>query len=467
MKIDGRAPAQSRSQTSIPRKWGAAFATTAATALVGVGLTPGIAIADDHTTMAEDNQWVLDQINAEKAWSSSKGEGVTVAVLDDGFLDHPLLNESNLLEGHDLVVPGNPDGAYNPIAEHGTKVIGSTLMVAPEATILPITIFGDVSPDPSGERFELDPGEKQRIEDGIRYAVDQGADIITTSFGSHDTSMDTDELLAAYQYAIDNNVVVVSAAGNSAGEPVGAPARYPGTVAVTGTEKDGSVRSSLTTGPEVTVAAPGGEQQCVRGDNRPEFDWQENEGPFYESCSGTSISTAIVSGAMALVLGANPDLDANNAINRLINTASNGPEGKNDETGYGIIDIDKAVNSGDLDTVEENPLGYPLGEAGLSETSPANEDSEEDQKSSESTEDSAADESDASEEDSNMLLYLLIGAAALIVIVAIVVWLILKNRNKPTPPSQGGNENFYGQVPPGSPQQPGSPQGNQFPPQGT
>lgn len=98
--------------------------------------------------------------------------------------------------------------------------------------------------------------------------------------------------------------------------------------------------------------------------------------------------------------------------------------------GFGLVDAEAAVNSGDVETVTENPLGYPLGEAGASSEIPVDESAEPvDDASSEAVPgDQAAEPGDSAGE--GLLPVVVVGAAVLLAVAGVVVWLVLRSRAK-------------------------------------
>src|SRR5699024_7776210 len=75
--------------------------TGAAVLLCGIVVAPSAALAQqEEVDLYEENAWVIDQVGAEAAWETTKGEGVTVAVIDTGIAkEHPFLEDKNILPG--------------------------------------------------------------------------------------------------------------------------------------------------------------------------------------------------------------------------------------------------------------------------------------------------------------------------------------------------------------------------------
>ncbi|WP_138899713.1 type VII secretion-associated serine protease mycosin, partial [Streptomyces chryseus] len=269
----------------------------------------------------------------------TKGEGVTVAVLDTGVDgSHPDL-EGRVLEGKDLIGfgAGKGDRAW---ARHGTAMAGiiaghgsgpgrsdGVVGIAPEAKILPVRVILEGG-DPARKRARSTRGNA--LAQGIRWAADHGADVINLSLGDDSKSAHPEPAEdAAVQYALAKGAVVVASAGNSGeeGDHISYPAAYPGVIAVAAVDSSGTHASFSTSRWYATVSAPGVDVIIADPDRR-----------YYEGW-GTSAASAFVSGAAALVRSAHPDLTPAQVKKLLADTARNAPEGgRDDARGYGFVD---------------------------------------------------------------------------------------------------------------------------------
>lgn len=310
-----------------------AAALAAAAVLTVAGAAP--ATADS----LRDRQWGLLALRAEEAWGTTRGDGVTVAVLDTGVdASHPDL-AGQVLEGADLIGMGAGRGDRS-WARHGTAMASiiaghghgsgraqGVLGIAPQARILPVRVILE----------EGDPGRAQArdskggaLAEGIRWAADHGADVINLSLGDDSDSAHheagEDE---AVQYALSKGVVVVASAGNGgeSGDRVSYPAAYPGVIAVAAVDRRGRKAKFSTRNWYATVSAPGVDVVIADPDRS-----------YYEGW-GTSAAAAFVSGAVALVKAAHPDLSPAQIKKLLEDTASDSPAGgRDDARGHGMVD---------------------------------------------------------------------------------------------------------------------------------
>ncbi|MET9646063.1 type VII secretion-associated serine protease mycosin [Streptomyces syringium] len=318
----------------------AAIALAAATL---VTLPAGPARADTIRTQ----EWALDALRTQDAWKTTKGAGITVAVLDTGVDEgHPDL-EGQVLPGKDLVGFGarRGDRAW---ARHGTAMAGiiagrghgddnadGVLGIAPEAKILPVRVILE-DKDPARPRARTARGGA--LADGIRWAADQGADVINLSLGDDSDSAHPEPREdAAVRYALSKGAVVVASAGNGGehGDHVSYPAAYPGVIAVAAVDRYGSRAAFSTRRWYATVSAPGVDVVIADPDRR-----------YYEGW-GTSAAAAFVSGAVALVRAAHPGLSPAQIRDLLTSTARDTPRGgRSDAVGAGLVDPAAAIARG-------------------------------------------------------------------------------------------------------------------------
>ncbi|GAA2947824.1 type VII secretion-associated serine protease mycosin [Streptomyces enissocaesilis] len=352
-------PTRPAQQNRLPRT--ARRAVAAALAATALALLPP-APARADTIRAQ--QWALDAMHTDRAWRTTKGKGVTVAVLDTGVDgSHPDL-EGRVLEGKDLIGFGAREGD-RAWARHGTAMAGiiaghgngpgradGVVGIAPEAKILPVRVILEGA-DPARKRSRSTRGHA--LAEGIRWAADHGADVINLSLGDDSKSAHPEAAEdAAVQYALAKGAVVVASAGNSGeeGDHISYPAAYPGVIAVAAVDSAGTHASFSTRRWYATVSAPGVDVIIADPDRR-----------YYEGW-GTSAASAFVSGAAALVRSAYPQLTPAQVKKLLADTARDAPEGgRDDARGHGFVDPAAALEAaGELRPADLRPTSAPYGE---------------------------------------------------------------------------------------------------------
>jgi hypothetical protein len=271
--------------------------------------------------------WALNSINAPEAWAQGyTGQGVIVAVVDTGVdFNHPELNSQIYVNPGEIAGNGIDDDHNGYVDDtsgwdfysndnyaddgngHGTHVAGiiaaaangfGVTGVAPGAKIMPVRVLGS---DGSGS--------SNSVAAGIRYAVDNGADIINMSLGGSLSTV----IQSAIQYAQQHNVLVVSAAGNDSGAMPTYPARLSASLSnliSVGAYNSSNVHASFSD----LVGASG----AVQVDAPGVAIYSTYLNGQYATLSGTSMATPEVSGLAALTLSANPSLTAAQLRNLIV-----------------------------------------------------------------------------------------------------------------------------------------------------
>ncbi|AGZ45999.1 peptidase S8/S53 subtilisin kexin sedolisin [Actinoplanes friuliensis DSM 7358] len=297
-----------------------------------------------------EQQWFWGPLKVAQAQKISKGEGITVGLLDTGVDGtHPDLKGA-VLPGRqvaqdkpsgNLDVNGHGTGMAGVIAGRGHGSNDGVLGIAPAAKIMPIRPVND----------------PVLVAQGIRWAVENGAKVINMSFATRDS----ESLHAAVQEAIAADVVLVATAGNDGDTDNVAefPGGYPEVLAVGAVDRNNKVAKFSNHGKHVDLVAPGVE---IPG---------PAPGGKYQRGNGTSGAAAIVAGSAALIRAEHPELSATEVMDRLTSTAiDRGDKGRDDYYGVGQLDLLAALTA-------EQPAAKPSQSSKPVETATAPEKAEE------------------------------------------------------------------------------------------
>ncbi|MDP3919206.1 MAG: S8 family serine peptidase [Candidatus Omnitrophota bacterium] len=321
-----------------------------------------------------EDMWWFGRVRAEEAWAYTRGEGVTIAVIDSGLdTSHPDIADNvfqNLVElngtagfdddgngfidditGWDFVVNDNDPNDFNGHGTHVAGILGAVADnalgiagIAPKAKVLPVRVLNS-----SGS------GYLSNLNKAIRYAADLGAQVINMSLGllrSSATAAEIQLMADAVQYASDRGTIVVAAAGNSA-VPVSnyLPSGLANVIAVGATNPVTDTLASFSNyGADLDLVAPGvdilslksGETTCTLCSQYPSLIVQNN----YMRLTGTSMAAPIVSGAVALMMAADPLLTLDDIRRRLLYSSEDlGLPGKDNTYGAGMLDIFTAIST--------------------------------------------------------------------------------------------------------------------------
>lgn len=239
-------------------------------------LPPDLVI-DEVSVLAPSNLWHLPKDKWDPVWSRVRGKSIKIAVLDTGIADHPDLPKPiatrSFINGQ-TVFDGNGHGTHCS----GTALGRNGLGVAPDAELLIGKVLSNQGSGGSGG-----------IAAGVRWAADQGADIISMSLGGGGSDSGTNQ---AIDYAWAKGCYVIAAAGNSGyngANTIGWPARYLGCLCNASYQQDGRISSFSSGGREIDWATPG--SQIISASTRGG----------YATMSGTSMATPFGAGLLALV----------------------------------------------------------------------------------------------------------------------------------------------------------------------
>jgi subtilisin family serine protease len=328
-----------------PRRAGV-LALAAVTALI-MTVDPAPARAD---TVRDAQMWVLNAIDAPAAWQVTKGQGVTVAVIDSGVNPDVSDLTGSVIPGPDLTGVGtsesNPNWGMHGtwmaslIAGHGHDGGSSGIIgVAPMAHVLSIRVITN-SGDPGYAQYERQPQARHQRElaTAIEYAISRGAAVISMSLGDGAPSLPVRQAL---QDALKHNVVILASSGNSGNAPgaraqghapLSFPADYPGVLSVAAVGQDGAPAGFSSDNLSVQVAAPGVQVPA-----------QGQDGGYW-LVSGTSPACALAAGVAALIRSADPALPPDLVREAMTTTTSSRPRGGyDDEVGFGTVDAAAAL----------------------------------------------------------------------------------------------------------------------------
>jgi subtilisin family serine protease len=312
--------------------------------------TPSPAAAGEQSAQAvHDAQWALRALNAEQAWTVTKGEGVTVAVIDSGVdATHPDL-VGRVVGGGDFGDGASGDGTNDPGGPrgHGTEVASlvagtgknydghGLLGLAPQAEILSLGAYRNGAPDPAA------------VARALRRAVAEGAQVIVTPALPPGTYP---AVASAARRAMDADAVLVSGVRDRVGTsatPVRAThavSSVKGVVTVKAVGRNGQVLPGALDDTQSSLAAPGVQVLAASSDGTY---WTGNDSGFAASW---------VAGTAALVRAAHPDWTAAQTIAKLIDTARRDGARCGDTCGYGVVDPMKAVTDATRPAGKANPL---------------------------------------------------------------------------------------------------------------
>ena len=251
-------------------------------------------VSDFPIVNSESPRWDLLQIEAPEAWPiASGGRNAVVAILDTGIdandksLQDKVVGKVNITNETDSDTNG-----------HGTFIAGLIAGTANNSGIAGVAYNSNLLDVKVAENNGTTDAKK--VAAGILWAVDHGANIINVSIVF---TRPYPLLEYAVDYAWKHGSVIVAAAGNSDSDKPVYPANYPNVIAVAATDKDDSLAKWSNRGDWVTVAAPGVNIYSTLPDNC--FGYK----------SGSSFSTALVSGEAALLFPRAKETDKDGLIN--------------------------------------------------------------------------------------------------------------------------------------------------------
>ncbi|MEW8970635.1 MAG: carboxypeptidase regulatory-like domain-containing protein, partial [Mesobacillus sp.] len=329
-------------------------------------------------------QWGLEKIYAPKVWGQYglKGEGIVVGIMDSGVDgNHEALKQN--YRGRDgnhqyswIDVSGQGYETPNDGHGHGTHVAGTAvgggsgepIGVAPEAEWIAAKIFND------GGSTTL-----SAIHQAFQWFMAPGGDpskaphVVNNSWGNSNTyNLEFYEDVKAW---VSAGIFPSFAAGNDGpgSQTIGSPGSFPESFAVGATDMYDQAASFSSRGPVFWKDENGDEQRIIKPDisapgHKIYSAWpaKRNEGK-YNTISGTSMATPHVTGAVALLLQANPNLTIDHIKETLKKTSRVEPQMgtlPNDSYGTGIMNIYQAITetafAGELTGKLTNKDGEPI-----------------------------------------------------------------------------------------------------------
>lgn len=283
-----------------------------------------------------NEQWQYKTINISKAKEiSNNGKGVKVAVIDSGiYRDHPDINKDNIEQGYNFV-KDNTDTM--DLDNHGTAVAGLICAkennsigiagIASDAKIVPLVIYSEKK------------GNISHIIKAIDAAVNEyDCKVLNISAGAA-LKEPNKALQEIVDYAVkEKHAIIVSAVGNDGKDILNYPAACENVIGVGSVGKNLNVSRFSQRNNSVDVTAPG--ESLVLLANNEDNIYNANYKKGYMTKNGTSFSSPIVSGLVALVASKYPDITYNQMMDGFKATVFDMEElGYDINYGYGIVDM--------------------------------------------------------------------------------------------------------------------------------
>ena len=323
-----------------------ACAMTLALAAGAIALPGAPAHAADPITAADQSYFTYYQLDQARA-KGYTDKGVTIALID-GEVDTsaPELAGATIIDKSPCTVRSS---VYSK--SHGTAIasllVSKTYGVAPDATLLTYrTRFEDEGEDAAAGCPVHNGNGIEENNSLINRAISDGAQIISISSSDEDLDEATKWAIA---HANARGVMVVTAMGNTANNETDTGlAKWSGVVGVGAIDTAGKVASYSSWGQGTTTAAVGG-PIIVRN-------YQTGN---KATTDGTSYSTPLIAGFLALAKQKWPNATSNQLLQLLTKTALNNEGRWNKYTGYGVADLGAMMNTDPSQYPDENPLMDP------------------------------------------------------------------------------------------------------------
>lgn len=379
-----------------------------------------------------DGLWYFTDTGIAEAQQVATGSGVTIALIDSEINPRvPDLAGTNLTVKEPSYCAAGDGGAPLPAVDTSERARHTTSMaslligtgtgfpgdpgvkgVAPGAGL---TVYAQLHDDSCATSVPEIGGPNQAFAD----AVQDGADIIVVP-GDTASSPDVTEAIRA-------GVVVIGAGGNDGGPVNGYPATQNGVIATGTSAPDGSLAEGSTFGPELGLVAPGA---SVRGID-PTYS-------YYGTTSGSSNSSVITAGVIALAMSAHPEATSNQILQAVVRTTDGAVHepARDDQRGYGALDVRTLMTVDPTTFPDVNPFirtdadAYPTAEDLGLVTEPDAEPSTEPTSTPAASDTATGDDRATEPEDGSNLLVTGVVAAGVLAVVAgaVAVVVVLRRR---------------------------------------
>jgi hypothetical protein len=336
-----------------------------AAAAIAAGLAAScVAMAAAGPVLADtvrNNEWWLSSLHVTQAWLSSKGTGVTVAVLSTGVDTNQPDLAGSVTTGRDYTgsgrAAGGPFWGVNGTAVasliaghgHGAKHADGIIGVAPEAKILSVRVTLENN-DPLLANATTVAALPTAIAKGIRYAVRHGAQVIDLPLDPAAVAADNAAAKggtlavtggspaerAAVAFALSKGVVLVAPAGDGGAGPntINYPAAYPGVISVGAFNQTFTKAPFTSARPYVTLTGPGNGVIAANGPTG------------YAKLKSTTAASAAVAGVAALIRAQFPTMSPAQVKSALTSSTGFHPKGgRRTGSGFGTLDAAAALTA--------------------------------------------------------------------------------------------------------------------------
>ncbi|MGR2741986.1 S8 family peptidase [Bacillus sp. N6] len=251
--------------------------------------------------------------------STSKQE-IKIAIVDSGIKAEHIALQNKIVDSYNAIAP---DQKATDDLGHGTAIAGiiganmpdeNMIGLAPNAKLYNVKVLNSQG-----------KGDIETVIRGIKWCIDQKVDIINISFGFEANHFELEKII---NKALENEIIVIAASGNTLGLRVDYPAKYDGVISVAALKPD-LTRYSYSGKGKIDYSAPGKNIISTHSD-----------GGFSEF-NGTSFSAAFVTGTIAHLMGSSAENINSNNINSFLKpfVKDLGPNGFDEKYGHGLIQI--------------------------------------------------------------------------------------------------------------------------------